>query len=62
MDELIELVVKKTGISEAQARQAVEVVVEFIKDKLPDPIAGHVDSVLEGGGLSGALGGLLGGN
>jgi uncharacterized protein (DUF2267 family) len=64
MDELVKLVVKKTGISEAQARKAVETVLDFLKDKLPAPIAGRLDDVLEGGGaadLLGGLGGLLGG-
>ena len=39
MDELVKLVVDKVGISEAQAKQAVEVVVGFLKDSLPEPIA-----------------------
>jgi uncharacterized protein (DUF2267 family) len=64
MDELVALVVKKTGISEEKARKAVETVLDFLKDKLPEPIAGRLDDVLEGGStvdiLSG-LGGLLGG-
>jgi hypothetical protein len=47
MDELVKLVVKKTGISDAQARQAVEVVLDYVKKKLPAPIAGQVDSFLK---------------
>ena len=63
MDELVELVVKKTGISEDMARKAVETVIDYLKDKLPDPIAGRVDDVLEGksADLLSGLGGLLGG-
>ena len=63
MDELVELVVKKTGISEDMARKAVETVIDYLKDKLPDPIAGRLDDVLEGksGDLLSGLGGLLGG-
>lgn len=66
MDELIKLVSQKAGISQAQAKQAVELVVKFLKDKLPAPIAGQLDAALEGGGLpdlgdlSQGLGGLLG--
>lgn len=66
MDELIKLVVQKTGISEAMAKTAVETVIGFIKDKLPAPIAGQIDGVLGGGGAGGlgditqGLGGLLG--
>ena len=64
MDELVELVVKKTGISVDLAQQAVEVVLDFLKDKLPDPIAGRIDDVVEGldvDDLLSGLGGLLGG-
>jgi hypothetical protein len=63
MDELVKLVSQKAGISEAQARQAVAQVVEFLKKRLPAPIAGQIDGVLKGGGLpdvSKGLGGLLG--
>lgn len=63
MDELIELVVEKTGVSEEKARQAVETVIGYLKEELPAPIAGQIDSVLEGGGLGDVaegLGGLLG--
>ena len=58
MDELIKQVVAKTGISESQARTAVETVVGFLKERLPAPVAGHVDGAL--GGAAGAAGGLAG--
>ena len=75
MDELINLVVQKTGISQDDARKAVEVVVNALKSKLPAPIASHVDAFLAGGMsggmdtleaeagemLKGKLGGLFGG-
>ena len=66
MDELINLVAQKTGISNEQARMAVDTVVGFLKNKLPAPMAGQLDSVLDGdvvqnlGGLVGGLGGLFG--
>ncbi|MBN1401179.1 MAG: hypothetical protein JXA74_10105 [Anaerolineae bacterium] len=60
MDEVIKLVVDKTGISEENARQAVETVVGFLKDKLPAPIAAQIEGVLEGGGAANVLGGLGG--
>jgi hypothetical protein len=66
VDELIKLVAKKTGISETMAKTAVETVLGFLKERLPDPIAGQIDAVVEGGGLgnvgdvAGALGGLFG--
>jgi hypothetical protein len=63
MDELVKLVVEKTGIPEATALQAVETVIDYLKDKLPAPIAGRLDDVFEGGAgnMLGGLGGLLGG-
>jgi uncharacterized protein (DUF2267 family) len=75
MDELINLVVQETGISQDDARKAVEVVVNALKSKLPAPIASHVDAFLAGGTsgdmntladeagemLKGKLGGLFGG-
>lgn len=51
MDELIKRVTKKVGISEDQAKQAIETVMKFLKDKLPAPIASQVEGVLGGGGL-----------
>ena len=60
MEELVKLVSKKTGISEELAEKAVKVVLDYLKDKLPDPIASQLDAVLEGGGLTDMLGGLLG--
>ena len=54
MDELINLVVQRTGISQEQARKAVEVVVGELKNRLPAPIASHVDAFLAGG-MSGGM-------
>jgi uncharacterized protein (DUF2267 family) len=61
VDELIKLVQSKAGISEAQARQAVDTVLDFLKDKLPAPVAGQIDAVLGGdvGKIAGGLGGLF---
>ena len=70
MEELIKQVAERTGISEAQAQTAVITVIGFIKGRLPEPIAGHLDSFLGGaggaggadaGGLGDAAGGVLGG-
>jgi hypothetical protein len=57
MEDLIKQVVERTGISEAQAQTAVITVLGFLKGRLPEPLAGHLDSFL-GGGASGAEGGL----
>ena len=64
MEELVALVVAKTGISEKQAEMAVEVVLNFVKGKLPPVVSGQIDHVLEGkgdlGAAADALGGLFG--
>ncbi|HET9955839.1 MAG TPA: hypothetical protein VFQ61_15115 [Polyangiaceae bacterium] len=70
MDELVNIIVQKTGISESQARTAVETVAGFLKSKLPAPLAAHVDTALSSAGaaagnldlgsLAGGLGGLFG--
>ena len=64
MDELIKRVTEKTGISDEQARGAVETVVGFLKERLPAPIAGQVDNALNSGaasGLADRAGDVLGG-
>jgi hypothetical protein len=60
MDALVDLVVKKTGLPEVQARQAVTVVIDYLKEKLPMPIAAQVDGILNNDGLAGVIGGLFG--
>ncbi len=61
MDELVKLVVKKTGISEDQARKAVDTVLQFIKQRLPAPLASQIDGLLSGrGGGDDVLKGLSG--
>ncbi len=44
---LVELIREKTGVSAEQAQQAIDVVVGFLKEKLPEPIAAQVDTVLK---------------
>jgi hypothetical protein len=61
MNELIDIIVQKTGISQENAQKAVQVTVDFLKSKLPAPIAAQVDSFLSGGGtgLTEQAGGFL---
>jgi len=57
VDELVKRITEKTGISEDQARSAINTVSAFLKEKLPAPIAGQVDNVLSGaGGMTDKLG------
>lgn len=50
MDQVVSMVQERTGIDEDKARTAVETVADFLKDRLPGPIAGQIDSVLSGSG------------
>jgi hypothetical protein len=59
MEEIIKQVTERAGISEAQARTAVETVVGFLRQRLPEPLAGQLDGLV--GGATGAAGGLAGG-
>jgi hypothetical protein len=77
MDELVKQITERTGISESQAKTAVDTVVGFLRTRLPESIGGHLDSVIAGGGgvvgdlagkagdvagnVLGGLGGMLGG-
>ena len=55
MEELIKQVAAKAGISEDQARSATSTVLDFVKTRLPESIAGQIDSLI-GGGASGTVG------
>ena len=59
MDELVKQVAERTGISESQAQTAVTTVLGFLKNRLPEPLAGQLDGLL--GGAAGAAGGVAGG-
>lgn len=65
MNELVQMVSQKTGISQDKAQQAVEVVISHLKSRLPGPIASHLDQFTggssEGSQASGMLGSMLGG-
>ena len=57
MEELVKRITEKTGISEDQARSAINTVTGFLKEKLPAPLAGQIDNVLGGGaGITDKLG------
>lgn len=52
MNELVALVSSKTGISEDKAQLAVTAVLGFLKDRLPAPLAGQVESLLAQNGAA----------
>ena len=63
MDELVALVMKKTGLPKEQATLAVKTVIDFLKKKLPPAAGSAIDMFLNNKGkLAGAvdmLGGFL---
>jgi len=50
MNELIGNLTQRVGLSEDQARNAAQTVIEFLKQRLPSGIAGQLDGVLGSGG------------
>lgn len=63
MDELVRMVSEKTGIGEDKARVAVTTVINFLKDRLPAPIASQIDGVISGkgvGDVTKGIGGMFG--
>ena len=48
MDQLVQIVTERAGISEQQARTAVTNVLGELKKRLPEPIAGQIDNFLDG--------------
>jgi hypothetical protein len=46
LNELVQLLVQKAGLSQDKAQEVVQTVVNFLKTRLPGPIANHLDMVL----------------
>ncbi len=55
MDELVNLVVEKTGLPKETAKTVATLVIDFLKKKLPAPVAAQVEAVLGGKGVAGAV-------
>lgn len=53
MEELVTLVSNKTGLGKDQAAMAVKTVLDFLKAKLPAPVASQIDAVLANKGVMG---------
>jgi len=50
MEELLNTVVAKTGLPLDKAQGAIDAVMDFLKDKLPAPLAGQIEKLMAGGG------------
>ena len=64
MDELVNMIAKKFGLPEETVKGVVQMVVNYLKEKLPGPIGSQVDAFLTKGEIpqqaKGFLGGLFG--
>lgn len=68
MEQLIQVVMQKTGLSAEIAKVAVETVLTHLKTVLPAPVAAQIDTFIKGGDVAGlgdvamkSLGGFFGG-
>lgn len=69
MDQIVQQISERTGIPEAQAREAAQVVIGYLKEHLPAPVAAQIDGLLtqnlgdmakQAQDLIGGLGGMFG--
>jgi hypothetical protein len=58
MNELVQLLIERTGLSQEQAQQVVGTVMSHLKDKLPSSVGSHLDSFLGSSGSEGESGGI----
>jgi uncharacterized protein (DUF2267 family) len=63
VEELINQLKSRVGLDDEKARSAAQTAIEFLKQRLPAPVASQLESALAGGGAEGikdALGGVFG--
>ena len=63
MNELINQLKSRVGLDDDKANTAAHTVIEFLKQRLPAPIASQLDSALSGGaaeGIADKIGGIFG--
>jgi hypothetical protein len=60
MEELVSLVMKKTGLPKETAQNVVKIVIDFLKKKLPPAVGAAIDGFLSGKGQVAAATDLLG--
>ena len=55
MDELIKLVMQRTGLAEGTAKITLQVIIGYFKDKLPASAIDQIEDILEGGEARGQM-------
>ena len=61
MEALVKQLVDQLGLDDAVAKQAVEIGLGVLKDKLPAPLGDQLEDIIEGGNVDDILGQLTGG-
>lgn len=59
MNELVQLIMQKTGLSQDQAQEVVNTVVNHLKGRLPEALTNHLDAFLGGSGDTDAATGVV---
>ncbi len=54
-DEMVKMVAMKAGISEAQAKMAVDAVMGRLMEMMPGPMAEQLKGMMAGGGMGGMM-------
>jgi hypothetical protein len=60
MNELIRMIMEKTGLDEGKATKAAETAIGFLKERMPGNFGSQLDSFLGSGESEGTLGKLKG--
>jgi hypothetical protein len=52
MDDLVKLMMQQVQITEEQARGAINTMLAYIRNQMPEPMAAQVDAFLQSGGMN----------
>lgn len=58
MNELVQLIMQKTGLPQDKAQEVVDTVVTHLKARLPDALTSHLNAFLGSSGDAGATAGI----
>jgi len=62
MNELVEQLKSRVGLDDEKAQQVIQTVLGLLKQRLPEPVASQLDSVISGEsaeGIAGKLGAMF---
>ena len=58
MNELVQIIMQKTGLSQDKAQEVVDTVVTHLKGRLPEALTSHLSAFLSSSGDTGATAGI----